>query len=77
MYLLLMTLFLGARFFDEYPKTIIKQGSSIGAGAIILPGITVGENAMIGAGSVVTKNVGNGLIVVGNPARKVGTTDDY
>lgn len=64
-------------FSDEYPKTIIKQGSSIGAGAVILPGITVGENAMIGAGSVVTKNVGNGLIVVGNPARTVGTTDDY
>ena len=64
-------------FLDEYPKTIIKQGSSIGAGAVILPGITVGENAMIGAGSVVTKNVGNGLIVVGNPARTVGTTDDY
>lgn len=58
-------------FLKEYPKTVIKKGSSIGAGAIILPGITIGEKAMIGAGSVVTKNVSDGTTVIGNPAKKL------
>ncbi|WP_296344459.1 sugar O-acetyltransferase [Reyranella sp.] len=44
----------------------------IGGGAIILPGITIGDDAVIGAGSVVTKDVGPGATVVGNPARQVG-----
>lgn len=50
-------------------KTIVCDGASIGAGATILPGITIGKNALVGAGSVVTKNVPDGLTVVGNPAR--------
>lgn len=58
-------------FLKEYPRTVIKKGSSIGAGAIILPGITIGEKAMIGAGSVVTKNVSDGITVIGNPAKKL------
>ena len=49
--------------------TRIKQGASIGSGAVLICGITVGENAMIGAGSVVTKDVPPGVIVAGNPAR--------
>lgn len=49
-------------------KTIIKKGASIGANATILCGITIGENAMIGAGSVVTKDVPDGEIWMGNPA---------
>ena len=49
--------------------TLIKQGASIGSSATILCGITVGENAIIGAGSVVTKDVPPATIVVGNPAR--------
>jgi len=49
--------------------TIIKQSASIGANATILPGITIGENAMVGAGSVVTKNVLPNAIVKGNPAK--------
>lgn len=49
-------------------KTIIKKGASIGANATILCGVTIGENAMIGAGSVVTKDVPAGQIWVGNPA---------
>ena len=52
-------------------STLVKQGASIGSGAVLLCGITVGENAMIGAGSVVTKDVPPGAIVAGNPARVV------
>lgn len=50
-------------------KTVVKKGASIGANATILCGITIGENAMIGAGSVVTKDVPAGEIWIGNPAR--------
>ena len=49
--------------------TVVKRGASIGSGATLLCGITIGENAMIGAGSVVTKDVPAGAIVAGNPAR--------
>jgi len=48
---------------------IIKKGAKIGANVTILPGIVVGENSLIGAGSVVTKDVPNGAVVVGSPAR--------
>jgi acetyltransferase-like isoleucine patch superfamily enzyme len=51
------------------PVTTIRRGASIGAGAVILPGVTVGERAMVGAGAVVTKDVPADVIVVGNPAR--------
>src|ERR1700723_1261821 len=50
-------------------KTLIKKGASIGSGATILADVTVGENAMVGAGSVVTKSVPPHAIVAGNPAR--------
>jgi acetyltransferase-like isoleucine patch superfamily enzyme len=50
-------------------ETFIKKGSSIGSSATILCGVTVGENAIVGAGSVVTKNVAPNTIVAGNPAR--------
>ena len=50
-------------------RTIIKQGASIGSGATILCNVTVGENAIVGAGSVVTKSVPPNAIVAGNPAR--------
>jgi UDP-2-acetamido-3-amino-2,3-dideoxy-glucuronate N-acetyltransferase len=49
--------------------TTLKRGASIGAGAVILPGVTVGEGAMVGAGAVVTKDVPPNTVVVGNPAR--------
>lgn len=55
-------------------KTLVKRGASIGSGATLLCGITVGENALVGAGSVVTKDVPAGAIVAGNPARLVKST---
>lgn len=56
---------------EQFPLTTIKKGASIGANATILPSITLGENCMIGAGSVVTKDVPENALVVGNPARIV------
>lgn len=53
---------------DTFPTTLVKRGASIGAGAVILPGLVIGEGAMIGAGAVVTRNVADGAVVVGNPA---------
>lgn len=50
-------------------RTLIKKGASIGSGATILANVTIGENAMVGAGSVVTKDVPASCIVVGNPAK--------
>src|SRR5271156_4866906 len=50
-------------------RTVIKKGASIGSGATILCNVTVGENAIVGAGSVVTKSVPANTVVAGNPAR--------
>lgn len=55
----------------ECIPTVIKRGASIGSSSTLLCGITVGENAMIGAGSVVTRDVGDGTVVAGNPARMI------
>lgn len=54
---------------DKWSKTHVGRNATIGAGAIILPGVTIGANAVIGAGSVVTKDVPEGVTVVGNPAK--------
>lgn len=56
---------------SSFLQTIVKKGASIGANATLLPGITVGEGAMVGAGAVVCKDVPAGSLVVGNPARVV------
>ena len=50
-------------------KTVVKRGASIGSNATLLCGITIGEKSVIGAGSVVTKDVPPGVVVAGNPAR--------
>lgn len=55
--------------------TLIKKGASIGSSATLLCGITVGENAIVGAGSVVTKDVPPGTVVAGNPARVMKKVD--
>lgn len=56
----------------------IKKNAWIGAGSVIMPGITIGENSVVGAGSIVTKDVPDNVVVVGNPARilrKIGDHD--
>jgi UDP-2-acetamido-3-amino-2,3-dideoxy-glucuronate N-acetyltransferase len=53
----------------EMKKTLVQKGASIGANATILGGVTIGENALIGAGSVVTKDIPANEIWIGNPAR--------
>ena len=55
---------------------LIQEAAFIGAGAMILPGVTVGKYAIVGAGSVVTKDVPSGWIVAGNPANKIGISQD-
>lgn len=50
-------------------RTLVKQGASIGSGSTILSRVTIGENAIVGAGSVVTKDVPRNAVVVGNPAK--------
>ena len=56
---------------DKFQKTIINSGASIGANSTILGGIKIGENSMIGAGSVITKDIGNGELWLGNPAKLI------
>lgn len=56
--------------------TLVKRRASIGSGATILAGITIGEEAIVGAGSVVTKDVPPRTVVAGNPARVLRTLDD-
>jgi UDP-2-acetamido-3-amino-2,3-dideoxy-glucuronate N-acetyltransferase len=69
---------------DKYPKvrgewkllrTTIEKGSSVGANSVILPGVTIGEDALVGAGSVVTNDVPSRAVVAGNPARIIRFRD--
>lgn len=53
----------------NFSQTHVMPGASIGGGAVILPGLTIGRRAMVGAGAVCTRSVPDGAIVVGNPAR--------
>lgn len=62
---------------DEYKKTIVKKGASIGANATIICGNNIGEFALIGAGSVVTKEVLPYALVVGNPSKQIGWISEY
>jgi acetyltransferase-like isoleucine patch superfamily enzyme len=57
---------------EKFPVTTVCNGASIGGGAVILPGLTIGEHAMVGAGAVVTHDVPPHALVVGNPARVIG-----
>jgi UDP-2-acetamido-3-amino-2,3-dideoxy-glucuronate N-acetyltransferase len=61
---------------DKVAKTFVKDGASIGANSTIVAGVTIGKYAMIGAGAVVTKDVPDNALVIGNPARVVGRVDE-
>jgi UDP-2-acetamido-3-amino-2,3-dideoxy-glucuronate N-acetyltransferase len=61
---------------ESFPQTVIERGASIGAAAVILPGLTIGAGAMVGAGAVVTRDVPARALVVGNPARIVRYLDE-
>lgn len=62
---------------DQYSKTTVKKGASIGANATIVCGHDIGRYAFIGAGAVVTKNVPDFALVVGNPARQMGWMSEF
>lgn len=62
---------------NQYAKTIVKKGATIGANATIVCGHDIGAYAFIGAGAVVTKNVPNYALVMGNPARQTGWMSEY
>ncbi len=62
---------------EEYMKTIVKKGASIGANATIVCGNNIGKFSFIGAGSVVTKEIPDYALVVGNPSRQIGWVSEY
>ena len=62
---------------DEYMKTIVKKGASIGANATIVCGNNIGKYSFIGAGAVVTKEVPDYALMVGNPAKQIGWMSEY
>ncbi len=61
----------------QYLKTIVKKGASIGANATVICGNNIGSYAFIGAGAVVTKNVPDYALVIGNPAKQIGWISEY
>jgi len=63
--------------YTKIAKIIIKDHAFIGARALIMPGVTIGENAIIAAGSVVTKSVPDGCVAGGNPAKIIAKTEEY
>lgn len=62
---------------EQYVETLVRRGASIGANATILCGHMIGSYAMVGAGSVVTKDVADYALVVGNPAKQIGWVSEY
>jgi UDP-2-acetamido-3-amino-2,3-dideoxy-glucuronate N-acetyltransferase len=61
----------------QYSKTVVRKGASIGANATIVCGHDIGQYAFVGAGSVVTKNIPDYALVVGNPARQIGWMSEF
>jgi len=62
---------------DQYKPTLVQKGATIGANSTIVCGITIGKYAFIGAGAVVTRNIPDYALVVGNPARQTGWMSEY
>lgn len=63
--------------FDCFGKVVIGDWGYIGTNSLIMPGVTIGNNVLIAAGSVVTKSVPDRVVVAGNPARIICTIDEY
>jgi len=62
---------------DEYMKTLVKKGATVGANATVVCGNTIGKYSFIGAGAVITKDVNDYALVVGNPAKQTGWMSEY
>lgn len=62
---------------DQYQKTLVRRGATIGANATIVCGNTIGEFALVGAGTVITKDVPPYALVVGNPGKQIGWVSEY
>lgn len=62
---------------DQYVETLVKKGASIGANATVICGNTIGSYALIGAGTVITKDVPDYALVVGNPGKQIGWVSEY
>lgn len=63
--------------FDLFGKIVVKDWAYVGAGSQIMPGVTIGEHAIVAAGSIVTKSVPDYMVVGGNPAKVICSVDDY
>lgn len=63
--------------FDCFGKITVGNWVYIGANSIIMPGVTIGDNVLVAAGSIVTKSIPSGVVVAGNPARVLCTTEEY
>jgi UDP-2-acetamido-3-amino-2,3-dideoxy-glucuronate N-acetyltransferase len=61
----------------EYSRTLVKKGASIGANATVVCGNNIGTFALVGAGAVITKDVADYALVVGNPAKQIGWVSEY
>lgn len=64
-------------YLEQFGKVKIGSYTSIGAHAMIMPGVTIGERCIVAGGAVVTKSVPDGCMVAGNPARFIGYTEDF
>lgn len=63
--------------FDIFGKVVLGDRVYVGSGAMIMPGVTIGDNVLIAAGSVVTKSIPSNVVVAGNPAKYICTVDEY
>ena len=63
--------------FDCFGKVVIGDWVYVGSDALIMPGVTIGNNVLVAAGSVVTKSVPDGMVVAGNPAKTICTVEEY
>lgn len=63
--------------FDVFGKVVLGNRVYVGAGAMIMPGVTIGDNVLIASGSIVTKSIPSNVVVAGNPAKYICTLDEY